>query len=63
MKTIKVIGKYDEEFHVNVELISYIKNHDDAGAYSEIVLFNSVIYVKGTPEEILKMINELEKKQ
>jgi len=60
MKFIKITGKYGEKFHVNIEHISYIKKNDGVEVYSKITLFNSEIFAKGTPEEIMKQIHEVE---
>ena len=60
MKFIKITGKYGEEFHLNIENISYIKKNDGVEVYSKITLFNSEIFVKETPEQIVAMIHEVE---
>ena len=62
MKMIKVMDEYGEEVYVNIKHILYIEKYEFKEGYSRIILFDSIVYVKGTPEEIVAIIHEAEGK-
>ena len=62
MKMIKVTDEYGDVSYVNVKYISIIERYEFGEGYSKIQTVDSTVTAKGTPEEIVKMIHEVEGK-
>ena len=60
MKMIKFITAEGQEFYVKTNFIQGVSGINCMEDYSRIVVDTESVQVKGTPEEIVKMIHEAE---